>query len=117
MARTAFTQAAFEEELGMPVLIHALTAQPHRFTGWTGAGLFDGIKMEFTGRDRLDGLLRWCGRGRARAVRGLVTGEFRVAGTELVIGDIAIDTVVVQVAHVRFVGITGVGGNDGACLV
>ena len=41
----------------------------------------------------------------------------RVAGAKLVVGDVAVDAVVVQVLHVGFVGIAGVGGDDGAGLI
>ena len=95
----------------MSVLINKFAAPPHRCTGWAGAGFLDGIKHKFTGRDHIVGLFRWRGRGWARAVGRLVAGEFRVARAKLIIGDIAIDAVVVQVLHVRFVGIAGVGGD------
>ena len=44
-------------------------------------------------------------------------GESRVTLAELVIGDVAVDVVVVQVLHVGFVGIAGVGGDECACLI
>jgi hypothetical protein len=57
-------------------------------------------------------VLLWVG-----AVRDSVLGEFRIPFPELIVRDVTVDAVIVQVLHVGFIGVTGVGGNDDDPLI
>ena len=117
IAGPAFAQSTLEEELVVSVFVLVFAAQPHRFARRAGAGLGYRIERKRARRDHgLRGFRLPRGR-RAGAVGGFVVRELWVTRAKLIIGDIPIDPIVMQILHVGFIRITGVGGHDGAVLV
>ena len=71
--------------------------------------------MKFTGRyDAVGGDF---GVVFALAVFVFLFDELGVATSELIIGYVGVDTLLMQVVHIVFVGIAGVGGDDDAILI
>ena len=94
-----------------------LTAQPHVFLRRTATGFSHRVKLEFACREYSHTAFAFTGNGAARAMGKLLLIECCITFAELVIRNIGINLLFMQVLHVGFVGIAGIGRYHRTCLI
>ena len=98
------------------LLVNACAEVTEQFACRTLATEIDWIEVKFT-RGNYVGFLVLLSILMPLTVFSLLVSEFWVSGTELIIGDVTIDFVLMQVLHVGFISKSGIGGDDDASFI